>query len=106
MNPLNNLDRLLVAAGADDPVALIKEAGSGDEMAYRRLLFLDKTLEGMIRRFEDEYPECRLAAPSSPKVPASLSSSVGSVADSAAFSEGPPGFSSFRTAVMARLPGR
>jgi hypothetical protein len=25
-----------------------------------RLLFLDQTLQGMIRRFEDEYPECRL----------------------------------------------
>ncbi|TKX23281.1 hypothetical protein C1H76_4348 [Elsinoe australis] len=43
--------------------ALVKEATAGDEMAYRRLLFLDKTLEGMILRFEDEYPECRLAPP-------------------------------------------
>jgi len=25
-----------------------------------RLLFLDQTLQGMIQRFEDEYPECRL----------------------------------------------
>ncbi len=28
-----------------------------------RLLFLDSTLERMIQRFEDEYPECRLAPP-------------------------------------------
>ena len=27
-----------------------------------RLLFLDQTLQGMIQRFEDEYPECRLHA--------------------------------------------
>lgn len=26
-----------------------------------RLLFLDETLQGIIQRFEDEYPECRLA---------------------------------------------
>jgi len=40
--------------------ALIKEATSGDDASYRRLLFLDQTLENMISRFEEEYPECRL----------------------------------------------
>ncbi|OCK80574.1 RNI-like protein [Lepidopterella palustris CBS 459.81] len=40
--------------------ALVREARAGNEMAYRRLLFLDQTLQGMIARFEDEYPECRL----------------------------------------------
>ncbi|KAI9656168.1 MAG: hypothetical protein M1829_000436 [Trizodia sp. TS-e1964] len=41
--------------------ALIKEAKQGDDDAsYKRLLFLDITLERMIQRFEDEYPECRL----------------------------------------------
>jgi len=40
--------------------ALAREARAGDEMAYRRLLFLDQTLQGMIQRFEDEYPETRL----------------------------------------------
>jgi hypothetical protein len=56
--------------------ALLKEAKGSDDMAYRRfsllksrdtlltepgrLLFLDNTLRGMIQRFEDEYPDCRL----------------------------------------------
>ncbi|KAF1939702.1 RNI-like protein [Clathrospora elynae] len=40
--------------------ALIREAKSGNDMNYRRLLFLDQTLQGMIQRFEDEYPETRL----------------------------------------------
>jgi hypothetical protein len=41
--------------------ALIKEATAGDEMAYRRLLFLDQTLQSMIQRFEEEYPDSRVA---------------------------------------------
>ncbi|KAF2014937.1 RNI-like protein [Aaosphaeria arxii CBS 175.79] len=40
--------------------ALFREARSGNDMAYRRLLFLDQTLQGMIQRFEDEYPETRI----------------------------------------------
>lgn len=57
--------------------ALLKEARSGDRMSYSilpfstprpthanthldKLLFLDQTLERMIKRFEDEYPETRL----------------------------------------------
>lgn len=40
--------------------ALVRESRAGNEMAFRRLLFLDQTLQGMIQRFEDEYPECRL----------------------------------------------
>jgi hypothetical protein len=56
--------------------SLVKEARSGDQANYRkstpvvtpsiklniteRLLFLDRTLEGMIKRFEDEFPETRL----------------------------------------------
>jgi hypothetical protein len=58
--------------------ALIKEAKSEDSMNYRefcssllklclsllgRLLFLDQTLKGVIKRFEDEYPETRLPEP-------------------------------------------
>ena len=34
--------------------ALIKEATDGDEMAYRRLMFLDQTLQSMFQRFEEE----------------------------------------------------
>ncbi|USW48181.1 Putative leucine-rich repeat domain superfamily [Septoria linicola] len=43
--------------------ALAKEAANGDDMAYRRLSFLDQTLQSMIQRFEEEYPETRLAPP-------------------------------------------
>ncbi|TID18512.1 RNI-like protein [Venturia nashicola] len=43
--------------------ALVREAKNNDDMAYRRLLFLDNTLQGMIQRFEDEYPECRPTLP-------------------------------------------
>lgn len=51
--------------------ALIREAKQSNDMNYRRLLFLDQTLEGMILRFEDEYPETRLGT--SPPDTASLS---------------------------------
>ncbi|KAF2725860.1 hypothetical protein K431DRAFT_299587 [Polychaeton citri CBS 116435] len=43
--------------------ALAKEAEQGDEMSYRRLLFLDQTLEGIIARFEEEYPEVCVRTP-------------------------------------------
>ncbi|KAH8808100.1 hypothetical protein F5884DRAFT_791046 [Xylogone sp. PMI_703] len=43
--------------------ALVKESRSGDRNNYNRLLFLDRTLEKMIKRFEDEFPETRLAPP-------------------------------------------
>lgn len=60
--------------------ALIKEAKAGNDFSYRRrisnhlfctvltflpgrLQFLDSTLEGMIERFENEYPETRLPKP-------------------------------------------
>ncbi|KAL6708656.1 Microtubules assembly and stabilization protein [Coniothyrium glycines] len=52
--------------------ALNREAKSGNDVGYRRLLFLDQTLQGMIQRFEDEYPETRLL----PSVAASMSSSI------------------------------
>lgn len=42
--------------------ALIRETKNGNDINYRRLLFLDQTLQGMIQRFEDEYPETRLPA--------------------------------------------
>lgn len=41
-------------------VALVRVDQAGDDATYRRLLFLDSTLERMIRRFEDEFPDCRL----------------------------------------------
>ncbi|KIW03641.1 hypothetical protein, variant [Verruconis gallopava] len=58
--------------------AMLKEAKSGDDMAYRRLLFLDNTLQGMIQRFEQEYPDCRVTEEESPV--------MNSVADDAASS--------------------
>ncbi|KAK8241489.1 hypothetical protein HDK77DRAFT_492163 [Phyllosticta capitalensis] len=39
--------------------ALAREARANNDMAYKRLLFLDNTLQGIIQRFEAEYPECR-----------------------------------------------
>lgn len=43
--------------------ALMLEASTGDELAYRRLLYLDQTLESIIARFEEEYPETRVQVP-------------------------------------------
>ncbi|KAL8701767.1 MAG: hypothetical protein Q9224_000345 [Gallowayella concinna] len=41
--------------------ALVREAHEGgSSMAYKRLQYLDTTLERMIQRFESEYPETRL----------------------------------------------
>lgn len=41
--------------------ALVREAHAGaTSMAYKRLQYLDSTLDGMIQRFENEYPETRL----------------------------------------------
>lgn len=44
--------------------ALAKEAASGDDLAYRRLQGLDDTVQKMIARFEEEFPETRIPAPS------------------------------------------
>ncbi|KAF2729387.1 RNI-like protein [Polyplosphaeria fusca] len=54
--------------------ALVREAREGNDMAYRRLLFLDQTLQGMIQRFEDEYPETRLKPADSSSVHSSAPS--------------------------------
>lgn len=64
--------------------ALAREARAGDEMAYKRLLFLDQTLQGIIQRFEDEYPECRLhrhhqRPPTASEISAALANSIGSL---------------------------
>ncbi|KIV97222.1 hypothetical protein PV10_00997 [Exophiala mesophila] len=39
---------------------LIKEDQAGNHSNYRRLLMLDQTLQRMIQRFEDEYPETKI----------------------------------------------
>ncbi|KAK6602604.1 cell wall biogenesis protein Mhp1 [Botrytis cinerea] len=41
--------------------ALVKESKASDHHNYNRLLFLDHTLQNMIKRFEDEFPETRLS---------------------------------------------
>ncbi|KAL2418004.1 hypothetical protein ABEF95_004453 [Exophiala dermatitidis] len=46
--------------------ALIKEDRAGNDANYRRLFFLDQTLQRMIQRFEDEYPEAKHLASSPP----------------------------------------
>lgn len=76
--------------------ALVREAKSGNDLGYRksalevcsnlqransetgRLLFLDQTLQGMIQRFEDEYPETRVR----PSDATSIHSSIASVPSS------------------------
>ncbi|KAF1835185.1 RNI-like protein [Decorospora gaudefroyi] len=55
--------------------ALIREAKSDNDLNYRRLLFLDQTLQGMIQRFEDEYPETRLQPCDNASATSSLPSS-------------------------------
>ncbi|THC96143.1 hypothetical protein EYZ11_004364 [Aspergillus tanneri] len=42
--------------------ALVREDKAGNDVNYRRLQFLDLTLDRMIRRFEDEYPETRIVS--------------------------------------------
>ena len=78
--------------------ALVKEAKSGDEMSYsewilnyvmsniltpltERLQFLDTTLQRMIQRFEDEYPETRLPKPTTTASPALYSNGSNSSLD-------------------------
>ncbi|KAE8154040.1 cell wall biogenesis protein Mhp1 [Aspergillus avenaceus] len=43
--------------------ALVREDRAGNDDNYRRLQFLDMTLDRMIHRFEDVYPETRIAPP-------------------------------------------
>ncbi|KAI1631702.1 hypothetical protein F4809DRAFT_149735 [Biscogniauxia mediterranea] len=40
-------------------LAAAKASASQDMNNYNRLLFLDQTIQGMIKRFEDEYPDVR-----------------------------------------------
>ncbi|KAI9799752.1 MAG: hypothetical protein M1833_003871 [Piccolia ochrophora] len=49
--------------------ALLREARGGSDLSHKRLLFLDQTLERMILRFEDEYPECRQVPPQPTRPP-------------------------------------
>jgi len=51
--------------------AILKES-RGDQNQYARLLFLDNTLTGMIKRFEDEFPETRIATTAAQLSPLSI----------------------------------
>ncbi|KAL1387598.1 hypothetical protein HDK64DRAFT_219030, partial [Phyllosticta capitalensis] len=64
--------------------ALAREARANNDMAYKRLLFLDNTLQGIIQRFEAEYPECRpsvLAPTNGPVVNDAASAHTGGDSD-------------------------
>ncbi|OKL64652.1 hypothetical protein UA08_00797 [Talaromyces atroroseus] len=41
-------------------ISLIREDRAGNDANYRRLQFLDQTLQKIITRFEEEFPECRV----------------------------------------------
>ncbi|EFZ02963.1 leucine rich repeat domain protein [Metarhizium robertsii] len=41
-------------------------AEPGDDVNLRKLTFLDETLQGIIKRFEDEFPDTREAPPNAP----------------------------------------
>ncbi|KAJ4305732.1 Microtubules assembly and stabilization protein [Kalmusia sp. IMI 367209] len=56
-------------------LALAREAKAGNDIPYRRLTFLDQTLQGMIQRFEDEYPETRLQSTDAASTTSSIPSS-------------------------------
>lgn len=73
-------------------LALAREANAGNEIPYRkslgkfmddawdltitgRLIFLDQTLQGMIKRFEDEYPETRIQSADATSTTSSIPSS-------------------------------
>ncbi|RDK47862.1 cell wall biogenesis protein Mhp1 [Aspergillus phoenicis ATCC 13157] len=58
--------------------ALVREDKAGNDTNYRRLQFLDFTLQRMIQRFEDEYPETRIIPQSVPSYAIQDTSSQGS----------------------------
>ncbi|KAF2452027.1 RNI-like protein [Karstenula rhodostoma CBS 690.94] len=56
-------------------IALAREANAGNDLPYRRLISLDQTLQGMIKRFEDEYPETRIQSSDAASTTSSIPSS-------------------------------
>lgn len=51
--------------------AMLREARANERQQYKRLQFLDQMLQGIIKRFEDEFPETRVpgASPTSAASP-------------------------------------
>ncbi|KAI8959321.1 RNI-like protein [Daldinia sp. FL1419] len=48
-----------IRARLQPALAMAKASSSEDIHNYHRLIFLDQTIEGIIKRFEDEFPETR-----------------------------------------------
>ncbi|PYH98562.1 cell wall biogenesis protein Mhp1 [Aspergillus ellipticus CBS 707.79] len=65
--------------------ALVREDRAGNDTNYRRLQFLDFTLQRMIQRFEDEYPETRIISQIMPSYAMQDTSSQNSGDDGPAF---------------------
>ncbi|KAI1100211.1 RNI-like protein [Jackrogersella minutella] len=52
-----------IRARLQPALAMAKASSREDIHNYHRLIFLDQTIEGIIKRFEDEFPETRQMAP-------------------------------------------
>ncbi|OTA98613.1 hypothetical protein M426DRAFT_69440 [Hypoxylon sp. CI-4A] len=52
-----------IRARLQPALAMAKASSREDIHNYHRLIFLDQTIEGIIKRFEDEFPEIRQTAP-------------------------------------------
>lgn len=59
-----------------------KALSAVDNAAYQRLLFLDSTLDGIIKRFEAEFPETRVSIDSGVSVPSTPEKDSGVLASS------------------------
>ncbi|KAI1778057.1 RNI-like protein [Hypoxylon cercidicola] len=72
-----------IRARLQPALAMAKASSSEDIHNYHRLVFLDQTIEGIIKRFEDEFPETRELETTVPGVPPApspeLSASVSSL---------------------------
>ncbi|KAK3942265.1 hypothetical protein QBC46DRAFT_256641 [Diplogelasinospora grovesii] len=53
------------------PAIIKAKAASSETHTYHRLIFLDNTLKGIIKRFEDEFPDTREATDSAISIPPS-----------------------------------
>ncbi|KAL2128104.1 hypothetical protein VTI74DRAFT_9734 [Chaetomium olivicolor] len=70
-------------------------AAGQDTHTYQRLMFLDNTLRGIIKRFEDEFPDTRVSADSGIDLPkddtTSTASALGHAADQDSINTAPAG---------------
>ncbi|KAI6090571.1 RNI-like protein [Hypoxylon rubiginosum] len=72
-----------IRARLQPALAMAKASSNEDIHNYHRLVFLDQTIEGIIKRFEDEFPETREQETTVPDVPPAaepaLSASISSL---------------------------